>query len=283
MGKIADLNEAWNHLQEEFANPPETGYVWTINIDSASTCQALGMVKVNYHLKLSCSHVGESMFGAWGGEMAFDTKCDYGGLKALLAVMGSASRFDSDVWFRNDRFLMKLRPYSLSEETEFVEDFVKPLCQAGDSPAAAAGAAYVNAIQQAAISGKNISRTLVNAAAPAGYYNGYYTHMTEGDLSQYAKINGFISLARVKAEAEIDKEGKHLESSARARLLIPPFVNVDEHESIDEDLETPFPYSISVFSDNSVLLRLYSSNGGPICVNFFGTMDKIPVSETTKI
>lgn len=285
MAQIANLQDSWNSLREEFENAPEVGYVWTINIDSNATMKALGLVSVDYHMKLSCSHVGMDMFGAWGGEMAFETKSNLGGLKTMFALMGSAMKADADVWFKNDKFLIKINPYSVEDEGDFVEDFVKPLCEAkpGASAAEAAGIAaanaYVNAVQQVAISGTNVGRTLINAVPPQGFAVGYYTHMTEGDLSQYMTTTGLISIVPITAHAETDKEGNMVTGEAHAFV---PIVNKKIDTSIEHEIEYPFPYTLNVFSDGSVLMRVYNSNGGPFTVNFFGKMDKIPVGDTIK-
>lgn len=278
---LASLEDAWNALDEEFQNAPEVGYVWTINIDNKASMSALGLAGMDYHLKLSCSHVGETMFGAWGGEMAFDTKSNFGGLKALMALMGSALSTDADVWFKNDHFLMKLRPYDLAEEQEFVNEYAMPACGAttGDPAKDAAGQALVNSIQLAAINGTNIERTLVNKTAPAGFYSGYYTNMTEGDLREYAKVTGLISIVGVNAHYETDEKGEQLTGAATAAV---PLAGV-YHSSTNEAIDTPFPYTISVFDDGKVVLRLYNSSGGPYSLNFYGTWDKIPVSETVTV
>lgn len=286
MSNVSSVNDAWDRLEDEFKNAPEKGYVWTINIDSTASMQAIGLVKTEYHLKLSCSHVGEDMFGAWGGEMEFSTKTNSTGLKLVIAAMGSATSTDMDVWFKNDRFLMKLNPYDLADETAFVEDFVQPLCEppagATDEQKAgyAAANAMVSAIQATAISGSNVGRTLVNIKPPAGFYSGYYTNMTEGDLSQYIRIFGFLGAAFGSAHAETDKEGRQVTAEAK---YVAPFVPQVFSDKSRNEIDAPFPYTISVFGDGSVLLRLYNSTGGPFTVNFFGKMDKIPVEETTKI
>lgn len=283
---IASIPDAWDRLQAEFDNAPEVGYVWTINIDSKASISALALTTTEYHLKLSCSHVGETMYGVWGGEMEFDTKTGMAGLKVLIAAMGSATSSDLDVWFKNNRFLMKLRPYKLEDETEFVEDFVKPLCQPPEGATDAqkqgyaAGNAMVSAIQQAAIHGTNMGRTLINTTPPEGFYSGYYTNMTEGDLSQYIRITGFLGAAFGSAHAETDKEGKTVTAGAK---YVVPFVKNTFTETSRNELDAPFPYTINVFSDGSVLFRLYNSNGGPFTANFFGTMDKIPVGQTSKV
>ncbi len=286
MPTIANLADSWEKLREEFENAPEVGYVWTINIDSDATMSALGLVSVDYHLKLSCSHVGMDMFGAWGGELAFETKSNLGGLKTLFAALGSAMKADGDVWFKNDRYLTRILPYRVEDEGDFIEDFVAPLCtpKPGATEAEALGTAMANSIienaQRTAISGRNVSRKLLNEIPPQGFAVGYYTHMTEGDLSQYIKTTGLIGFVPTSAHAEVDTEG-HMVTGA-AHVFV-PIVNQQINTSIEDEIECPFPYTLSIFSDGSVLFRVFNSNGGPFALNFIGKMDKIPVGETTKI
>ncbi len=287
MGNLSSVSDAWDRLQEAFDNAPEVGYVWTISIDSDAAITALGLGETKYHLKLSCSHVGETMFGVWGGEMDFETKSNFRKLQGLMAVMGLGSSMDLNVWFKNDRFLMNLLPYCAADEDEFVEDYIQPLYEAPegmDPAAAAAGSAMVSAIQNAAISGTGVSKSLKNAVAPEGFYRGYYTNHTEGDLSQSVKLFGFVTPAVVlKGQVETDEDGQSLNGGIHAVAGIPPIMPPRKfNENVEEEIATPFPYTINVFADGSVLFRLYNSSGGPITVNFFGKMDKIPVEETIK-
>lgn len=290
MAALSSVSDAWARLQDEFENAPEVGYVWTINIDSDASVSALGLAKVDYHLKLSCSHVGETMHGAWGGEMSFSAKGSFGGLQGVLALAGLGSNIDSNVWFKNDKFLMRLNPYSAEDEADFVEEYIQPLCTAPEGAseeeiqANMAGNAFVNAVQNVAISGKNVSKNLINSVAPDGFNMGYYTNHTEGDLGQSMKLFGFVTpLVKINGQAQTDKDGQSVSASMHANvnpIIMPPRTI---NEKFDEDIAAPFPHTISVFSDGSVLFRVYNSSGGPITVNFLGKMDKVPVGETTKI
>ncbi len=51
----------------------------------------------------------------------------------------------------------------------------------------------------------------------------------------------------------------------------------------DEDFDAPFPYIIRVYESGDVVFELHSPMGGPVTVKFYGTIDKIPVSETTLV
>jgi hypothetical protein len=51
-------------------------------------------------------------------------------------------------------------------------------------------------------------------------------------------------------------------------------------ERYNESIETPFPYIIRLYESGEAVFELYSANGGPVTVKFYGTIDKIRVEDT---
>jgi hypothetical protein len=54
-------------------------------------------------------------------------------------------------------------------------------------------------------------------------------------------------------------------------------------ERYSDAIDKPFPYLINVYDNNQVVFVLHSANGGPVQVRFYGTIDKIPVEDTTLV
>ena len=52
------------------------------------------------------------------------------------------------------------------------------------------------------------------------------------------------------------------------------------NERYDEVIGSPFPYRVKVFDNNSVLVTLYNSKGGPVTADWLGKLDRIPVENT---
>ena len=133
--------------EDERANK---GYVWTIQVGGTSSITVGGLASADYTLDLNCSHVGETMYGVYRGTMDFKVKGDISGVKGMLAVIGMRSSSDVDGWFKNDRFVMELKPFSPTSEEEFTSPFeAKPLVDAPESTGDATQDAANQAVYQA--------------------------------------------------------------------------------------------------------------------------------------
>ena len=266
---LASLHGYFDRLEEEGLREEKAneGYVWTIGIDGTSSVKALGLANVDYTLHLSCSHVGKTPFGVYRGELALSFAGDMSGVKTILSLLGMSSDDDLNGWFRNDRFLMKLRPYDKEDEDGFLGT-VNP----SDSNAQNEAANQIlNALLGAVIqSPKTDDRT------PAGFWCDWDFHMTEGDMGTYLRLNGGLLYWYVNGYASTDSSGTKENADLTGKVIFHPAFA----ERYSEPVDSPFPYTLKLFEDGSVLFTLYNAKGGPVTVNWVGQIDAVPVEDT---
>lgn len=269
----------WQQLHDQWAAQKNEGCVWTITIDSMVELDALGLVKAKYDLDLSASHVGYTMDGVYAGSMAFKFDADLGGLNAMMGALGGhASTGKVDGWFRNDNFVMELKPYNKIKEDAFLSTLNYTSEQLGsldEDPGAQA--------QQdlAAAFAKPLTDTIGSkpddyekANAPVSYWFDWEYNMTEGDMSQHYAVNGIMGMAG--GCGSLDASGEHLEAHGSA---VSPFGGV-YREDISEDFHSPFPYVVHVYENGRVTFELHSQRGGGVVIVFRGKIDSIPVEQT---
>ncbi len=286
---IADLHE--EGLQEEAANE---GYVWTIDMGGTATLKAMGLATVDYTLEFNCSHVGPTMFGVYRGTLAMKVHGNITGTKILLAAMGFSSSQDVDGWFRNDRFVMKIRPFDPEDELQFYETFdtserdreanaPKPTGNAQADAAAMAAYNSVNNLVDSLVGGIGSSQQSaelrkIGVKRPAGLWYDWDFHMTSGDMGMFLKLNGGPLFVRGHAESSVDASGKPIEGYA---VMHSPFGTY--RDRYEETLENPFPYTVRIYPDGSVLFTLYNAKGGPVRVYWAGLLHTVPVGQTTVV
>lgn len=278
---IASLHDYWVKMREEGEQDEREnkGYVWTIRVSGTSTINAL-LAKVDYTLDLNCSHVGETPFGVYRGEMSFKFDGDIGGTKLMLLALGIGADEDVKGWFKNDQFIMRLKPYDSADEQEFLGTF-----NVSDQQVETTGDPDKDAIKQATTDmvnnlinsflGTLSSKENPDSDKPAGLWYDWDTHMTEGDLGTFLKLNGGLLYWYVKGGASTDAEGDDLHVDEKAWVL-----GKNISERYDEVIGSPFPYTLKVFDNGNVLFTLHNSKGGPVTVDWLGTIDRIPVGQT---
>lgn len=273
--RLASVADYFDDLhQEGLAEEKENrGYVWTILIDDTAHVKALGLADVEYKLKLNCSHVGETAFGVYRGEMSMDFDADCSGALNILKLLGFSSEDDLKGWFRNDGFVMKLKPYVNSDETEFINTF--DISQNELSAEEAVGKELLNALIGAFVTaGEKDERT------PSGLWYDWSFHMSEGDMGTYVKLNGgAFPIYLGNASASTDAKGSDLKADATVTTAFTGPIS----ERYDEPIDSPFPYTIKVYENNDVLFTLYNAKGGPVTVTFKGRLDRIPVDQTVVV
>ena len=286
---IADLHEEGK--QEEAAN---VGYVWTIDMGGTATLKAMGLAKVDYTLEFNCSHVGPTMFGVYRGTLGMKVHGDITGTKILLAAMGFSSKSDVDGWFRNDNFVMKIRPFDSADELQFYETFDTTEQERAENAPKPTGDAQKDAAAMAAYEAANklvdsITGNIgssqqsdelrkVGVKRPAGLWYDWDFHMTSGDMGMFLKLNGGPLFVKGHAEGSVGANGKPVQGYA---VMHSPFGTYNERYS--ETLECPFPYTVRMYPDGSVLFTLYNAKGGPVRVYWAGYVHTIPVSQTTVV
>ncbi|MBR0137708.1 MAG: hypothetical protein IJM15_04795 [Erysipelotrichaceae bacterium] len=282
---LANLNNYWAQMREEGEEDERKneGYVWTINVSGTQTINAI-IAKMNYTLNLSCSHIGNTPYGVYRGEMSFKVDGDIKGTKLMLLALGIRSKEDVDGWFRNDQFIMRVKPYEAKDVSEFVETF-NPAKEQAELPA---DADQNEAIKQATTEAVNnlIDSFLGNLSQkeetksdnPIGLWYDWDTHMTEGDLGMFLKINGGLLYWYVNGSSATDASGGQLFVDESAVVLGKVI-----KERYDEVIGSPFPYTLKIYDNGQVLFTLYNSKGGPVTVDWLGTIDRIPVEETITV
>ena len=260
-----DLRE--EGLAEEKRNK---GYVWTILIDGTSHVTAAGLAEVDYDLKLNCSHVGETPYGVYRGTMDFSFKGDCSGAYSILAMLGMKVQDDLQGWFKNDGFVMKLKSFDEQDEAEFIESFDRSKDETGEENSLESE--FKNSLVSALVTGGE-----KDERRPSGIWYDWSHHMTDGDMSTYAKITGgILPFYGVNGYGKTDAKGSQLDVDATAFALFGGIVSKRYNEPID----SPFPYSLKVYENGDVLFTLYNANGGPVTVTWRGKLDKIPIEDT---
>ena len=269
-----ELSGYFESLREEWKAEKNEGYVWTISIDDDAVMDVLGLVEANYHLYLSCSHVGTSLNGIYCGTMNMSFDADVSGVNDLLGAMGgSITSSDMSGWFWNDRFAMELSGDGSEQSDLFIQELNRPYEEMLESdPSAAMAASMLGEIEIE-------NQPFETASYPVGWWFDWDYRMTDGDMSTYAAMSGSFMGVNYAGEGGMDASGSHLDASGVASS---PSAGVF-HERESKDYEMPFPYVIKVYNTGEVLFTLYSSGGGPVVIKFYGKIDRVPVSETTVI
>ena len=272
-GYAGELSGYFDSLREEWKAEKNEGYVWTITIDDDAHLDELGLVQADYHLSLSCSHVGQDLGGIYCGSMSMTFDADISGVNDLLGAMGGQiTSSDMSGLFVNDAFAMELAGDGNGSEL-FVEMLNKPYEeQMASDPSAAIAASMLEDMDIE-------SQPFETSSYPVGWWFDWDTRMTDGDMSTYASMSGNLMGVSYGGSGGTDVTGSHLEASGVASS---PLAGVF-HERESKDYDMPFPYVLKVYNTGEVLLTLYSSSGGPVVIKFYGTIDKIPVSQTTVV
>ncbi|MDR1765794.1 MAG: hypothetical protein LBR77_06860 [Lachnospiraceae bacterium] len=275
----------WDRLQDEWENADEEGYVWTITINGVETLDVMGIAYVDYGLALSCSHVGTDLFGAYSGEMAFRFNGDLSVLARVATMYGGTMEYDAAGWFKNEQFLMDLSDYDPFIDAIYPETMVpdKNEGPVDEAVSDAVADAFIEAYLGDVGSG---TKDFEIDEIPVAEWLDWDFHMTEGDMGQYMKLTGIMN-GTVDAYAASDSAGENVISSGTADINLisdTGILNiVNERYADQEKIEIPFPYTIKAYDTGDVVFELFSSQGGPVTVKFYGTIDKVPVEETTLV
>ena len=269
-------------IENEWLNAPEVGYVWTITINDVDVIDVMGLCTATYNVNLSASHIGEDMFGVYFGEFGFDYSADMGGLSALLTLQGGSVEYDTDGWFKNDEFMFKLSPYELIDE-----EVLEAIVNVGSEYEGMSDdeRAYMDALMAQIYDLDNEEQFEKDSDAVAMWW-AFDMPMTDGDMSGYFQMNGVLG-GIVDGKGEVDSSGKNV--AADVRVAFGLYANgsmigkFDERYSETDTFENPIPYTIKVYPDNNVVMTLYSSTGGPVTTKCYGTIDKIPISDTVAV
>ncbi|MDR1765867.1 MAG: hypothetical protein LBR77_07245 [Lachnospiraceae bacterium] len=270
LASVASPGGYFDRLKEEWENAPEEGYVWTITINDDETLDMLGIASVYYDIDLSCSHVGPTPLGAYSGELAMSYEANLDALMELLTATGGSASYDADGWFRNDDFLMEMMEYEPEYEVLFPESF-EPDNDLTEEEQEVVDQYMGNMLGDVGSGDEDFEIDEI----PNGHWFDWSFRMTEGDMSGFVKLTG-IAYGTTSGEGTVDASGAYSQGWATGTY---PFVGTLS-ERYSEPIEAPFPYMIRIYETGQVVFELYSSNGGPVSVKFYGTIDKVPVGQT---
>lgn len=270
---IASVNNPggfWERLERTWEEAPEEGYVWTITIKGEETLAIpMGLGSVNYKLDLSCSHVGPDMLGVYKGSMAMEYDADLDAVIELLTLTGGSASYKADGWFENESFLMQAKAYDPETEASFV-DMLEP-----ESDLTPEEQAILDAYMGPMLEGVGSGSKPFETATPAGSWFDWNFRMTDGDMSGYLNMSNIV-YGTTSGSGSVDASGQSMQGWATtSHPLVGTF-----SERYNETLECPFPYVIRLYETGEAVMELYSANGGPVTVKFYGTIDKFPVGET---
>jgi hypothetical protein len=265
---IAGVQDYWENIRNEWENEKNEGYVWTISFDDTEYIDIMGLGKVTYKLKLSCSHVGKTMMGPYKGEMAMSYNADLDNLMKLLTLTGGSIDYDADGWFRNDDFIMVAKGYTKDREADFEHSFTQ------ESDLSAEEQAVVDQYMGALLKGMGSGdKAFEKSKTPVAHWYDWDFHMTSGDMSGYIKITG-IAYGTTSGAGTVDASGKQTQGYASA---------LGYSERYSEVIDSPFPYILRLYETGEAVFEVFSANGGPVTVKFYGTIDKIRVEDTQVI
>jgi hypothetical protein len=206
---------------------------------------------------------------------------DLDNMAMLLEASGGSVDYKANGWFKNSKFLMRGKPFSQELEDDWVDAFgTLPETEKDASDLAGAYAQqYVDDLMSSLLDGVGSGeQDFEKAEAPAAIWYGYDFRMTEGDMSGYIQMTG-IAYGTTTGGGSVDASGTQVQGTARTRLDT-IFGSFDYSDSYSETVDSPFPYSLKIYESGKVVLTLYSSNGSPITVKFYGKIDKIRVEDT---
>lgn len=286
---LANLSNYFDKLQEEgkAEEKANKGRIWTIIMDGTAHINALGLVKCDYTLHLNCSHVGPTMDGVYRGELGLEFNGDAKGTKLLLAAIGIGMSDDLQGWFKNDNFVMKIKPYTKEDVDGFIESFdesknmgVEPTGDAAKDAATQAVAGAFQSFMSMFSATQNVDKNTDTSGDPVGLWYDWDFHMTEGDMGIFAKLNGGIPfIYNVSGTVETDSQYHSMKVDDTVKVIFNPTFK----ERYTEQIDSPFPYTVVMYPDGTVKFTLYNCKGGPVTVNWVGKVTSIPVEETTVI
>lgn len=266
-------------LENEWLNAPEVGYLWTITIHDMAVIDVMGLCTATYNVNMSASHIGPDLFGAYFGGFDFDYGADMAGLSALLTMQGGSVDYDTDGWFKNEKFVFELEPYERDWE-EMLENVISANSDADDvSPEEQA---IMDAYLGMFFDLENTEKPFETQSEASAMWWAFDMPMTEGDMSGFFEMNGVMG-GIVEGRSEVDSTGKNV--AADVRVAFGLYANgalvykFDERYSETDTFDNPLPYTIKVYPDDNVVMTFYNSSGGPITAKCYGTIDKIPIEE----
>ena len=238
----------------------------------------MGLAEVKYDLKLSASHVGTERDGVYRGSLAMAFGADLSGLTEMIGSLGGRTSSNKmNGWFRNDNFIMQLSPYNKEKEEGFIGSLDLRLDENGNVIDKPSDNPYADAVAAPMLAQMGSgSEEFEKADEPLSYWFDWDYHMTSGDMANSYSISGVLGMG--SATGSIDNEGTHVQGSGHA--VTPWGVYSDRYA---KDYDAPFPYVIRVYGNDRAVFELHSPEGGPVVIKFYGTIDRIPVSETTVV
>ncbi len=270
---LARITDSYDErLQEQWQDADEDSYIWTITINDVDEIDVFGLCTASYSVNMSASHIGDDMYGSYFGEFGFDYNADISGLTSLMTAMGGSMDSKTNGWFKNDKYTFSLAGYD-KEEDEMFTAVVNANTEFANMTEAEK--AMLSGLT-GAVYGENEMRDF-EKGAPDGFWWDYEMPMTEGDMASYIQMNGILA-GMVNGYSSVDSSGSNVD--ADISVVVPP-IFADRYKD-KTHFDNPMPHTIKVYGNN-VVMEFFSQQGGPVTTKLYGTIDKIPLSETVKV
>ncbi len=270
---LAALPDSYDErLKEQWQDADEDSYIWTITVNDVDVINIFGLCEASYEVNMSASHIGDDMYGAYFGKFGFNYNADISGLTALMTAMGGSMPSKTDGWFKNDKYHFSLSGYDKEEDDMFVRvvnantEFANMTDREKAIISGLTGRVY----------GENEMRDF-ESNTPDGFWWDYEMPMTEGDMSAYIQMNGILG-GMVNGYSSVDSSGSNVD--ADITVVVPP-IFADRYKD-KTHFENPMPHTIKIYG-NQVVMEFFSQQGGPVTTKLYGTIDKIPLSDTIKV
>ncbi len=261
-------------LAEFWENADEDDFIWTITINDVDEIDVFGLCTASYQVNMSASHIGPDMYGAYFGEFGFDYSADISGLKSLLTAMGGSMDSKTSGWFKNDKYTFSIGEYDKDEEDTLIQVVNSNTEFATMSPEEQAIISGLTG----AVYGEKKMEDYEKSNTPSGFWWDFEMPMTDGDMSGYIQMNGILA-GMVNGYSAVDSTGSNVD--ADITVVVPP-IFADRYKE-KTHFENPMPHTLKIYPNNRVVMEFFNQQGGPVTTKLYGTIDKIPVSDTIKV
>jgi len=266
--------ERWNADQK--ANK---GYVWTITIQSATTISCTGLIEASYALGVSMSHVGPTMYGVYRGNLYLAANRDTKGFEALLAAVGGSLKTNGDISeMSSENYLCELEKAGGNFEEVWNDLYGPDAMYSGMS-------GLEKSMVKDVVDGifeDYVPREKAFERNSKPVAKGYEFQLPAGSTgalqTAQIRINNGLMSTTVSGSADIGaaSSSQNIEKSwGKVRTFLG-----DTHYAQFNKTTDALPHTICVYPDNHVVFTLYSNDGGPVTVKFYGYIDRIPVGNT---
>ncbi|MDO4568424.1 MAG: hypothetical protein Q4B99_05625 [Clostridia bacterium] len=240
----------------------EPEYRWVITIDEAKAVNVAG-VTTDYEVRLRAEHIGATAQGHYAGELDISYDCDLGLMELILTRYTELSNHKLAGNARSSEFsfhLLDAQAIGYQEALElFTDSFGTPLTDKEQLM-------FDKALES--FGGYDPEEDPFESSIPSHFWWDWAIPYSEGGAEDFFSLS---SLARSAIQTYLDEGGDSSDLSVSAPIL-------DSYHMLDYAALGATPYTLSLYDGGSVVMTFYSPDGGPFSVKFYGTLQKLPLS-----